>query len=99
MPLTHYLDRLLDLGPKDDPRRVAVKASKIAPKLQLIQRPDARVRIERTPWSGSYQLALLACMRQNLPITLVERQDATAALFLDSRKLTLEEFFKALPSM
>lgn len=94
MGLRSRLDRLLDLGPADDPRRVAVSASRKRVERAVVSSPGARLRIERTGQNGEVLRLLLWCHRRRVPVELLDA--AADRVWLDGRELSPAEARHAL---
>lgn len=70
--MPRWLDRLLDLGPSDEPRAVSVGSTTRRVSHNLTPTPGARMRIGVTG-SAEEQRALLWCVRIGIPF---EREGA-----------------------
>lgn len=90
--MPRFLDRLLDLGPADDPRKVAVGTARAATRRALLSTPGARVQVPKDGRDPEAQLALLWLVRRGVPVELVD----SAELTLDGRPITLVELVKQL---
>ncbi len=90
--MPRFLDRLLDLGPADDPRKVAVGTARAASRRVLQSTPGARVRAGTDGRDPDTQLALLWLLRRGIPVELVDGP----GLALDGRATTLGELVRQL---
>ncbi len=86
--MPRFLDRLLDLGPTDDPRRVAVAARSTTQRREIVSTPGARVRLSRDGRDPEVQKALLWLVRGGIA---VELETGEAGIFVDGRKVSLRE--------
>ncbi len=77
--MPRWLDRLLDLGPADEPRAVSVASSTRRVMHDLRATPGARMRIGNTG-SAAEQRALLWCVRNGTPF-----ERAGEGVWLDGR--------------
>ena len=58
MSLKSRVDRLLGVGPSDDPRVIAVAAKRVRVEVPVVSTPGARVRVERTGYGAEGQSSL-----------------------------------------
>ncbi len=92
MPRIPVVQRLLDLGPKDDPRKVRVQSTTTRISNPILHTPGARIRIARTPWHPQAALALLHCARHQIPVEVVEvDQLDQAGAWIDQKPVSWEE--------
>lgn len=84
--MPRFLDRLLDLGPADDPRRVAVKSHSIAQRRAVMSTPGARIRLSRDGRDPDVQKALLWLTRRGIAVELTE---GPAGIFVDEHRVSL----------
>lgn len=91
--MPRFLDRLLQLGPSDDPRSVAVGTVRGARAVDIVSVPGARVRLRRDGRDADVQLALLWCVRNGVPVELV---DGPPAIHLDGAPVALAELIARL---
>lgn len=91
--MPRFLDRLLQLGPSDDPRSVPVGRSAGVQQLELTSTPGARVRIRRDGRDAAAQLAVLWCVRNRVPVELC---DGPPAVLLDGAAVSPEELMRRL---
>ena len=94
MSLRSRLDRLLDLGPADDPRRVAVAATRKRVERPVTSTPGARLRIERSGADGEVLRLLLWCHRRAVPVELVEAE--VDQVWLDGARVSPADARKVL---
>lgn len=94
--MPRFLDRLLDLGPADDPRRVAVGGRPGV--VRTVDRgrgipstPGARVQVQRPRGcrDGEVQMALLWLVRAGVAVELLEADEP--GILLDGRRVSLGE--------
>ena len=84
--MPRFLDRIFDLEPSDDPRRVPVGVQAQGKGQTIQSTPGARVRLPREDRDAQAQLALLWCLRNGTP---VELHASTANILLDGAPVTL----------
>lgn len=70
--LRHRFERLIGLGPSDNPRAVAVGGRARAVERPVVSTPGARVRIARDGWDGEIGRLVLFLHRRAIPMELVE---------------------------
>lgn len=89
MGLKSRFDRALGLGPRDDPRVIAVEARRRRVETPLVSTPGARVRMSRTGRDG----ALIRCLgwlhRRGVPVELLDGEVDT--IWLDGAPVTADE--------
>lgn len=90
--MPRFLDRLLDLGPADDPRKVAVGRARLGTRREVTSSAGARVTLPRDGRDPEAQLALLWLVRRGIPVELVDR----AGLTLDGRPIALADLVARL---
>ena len=66
------MDRLLEAGPADDPRRVLVESKKSGVDVPFVSTPGARVRVRRTHRGGDVGRFLLWAHRRGIAVELAE---------------------------
>lgn len=66
------LDRLLGLGPSDEPRPVAVGRRAPVVERPLVSTPGAALRVERSGHDGHLIRLLAWCHRERVPVEIVE---------------------------
>lgn len=89
MSLKGRMDRLLGVGPTDDPRHFAVGARRARVETPLLSNPGARLRIVRTGRDGDIGRLVLWCHRSGVPMDLVEGEGD--GVFLDGEPTTPQE--------
>lgn len=92
--MSRLLDAVFDLGPTDDPRRVAVGHKVAGTRRALASTPGARVRLVRSnpPADPEAQKALLWLSRAGVPVELATSEVADAqGIFVDGRKVALAD--------
>lgn len=94
MSLKSRLDRLLGVGPSDDPRMVAVAAKRVRVEAPLVSTPGARLRVERTGNDGEIGRLVLWCHRRQLPMELSNGADDR--ITLDGELVTVAEVRRRL---
>lgn len=90
--MPRFLDRLLDLGPADDPRKVAVGTARAGTRRALVSTPGARVQVARDGRDPEAQLALAWLVRRGIPVELVDGPGLT----LDGGPIALAELVARL---
>ncbi|MSP54509.1 MAG: hypothetical protein EXR69_02725 [Myxococcales bacterium] len=94
--MPRFLDRLLDLGPADDPRRVAVGGQPVQAQTGddsrgILSTPGARVRVCRPRGSrdGQIQKALLWLVRAGVAFELLEVEPGGAGIEVDGLRVSV----------
>ena len=96
MSLKSRVDRLLGVGPSDDPRVIAVAAKRVRVEVPVVSTPGARVRVERTGYDGEIGRLVLWCHRRGIALELVEA--AEDRLWLDGLTVSVAELRRRLGS-
>ena len=68
MSVRARLARWFDLGPRDDPRVIAVAGKASRPSLSIASTPGARLRVERTGESGEVGRLLSWAFERGVPV-------------------------------
>lgn len=85
--LSRQLARAADLGPRDDPRKIAVGTRVIRASKPVVSTPGARVRITRAAHAPELQLAVLWCHHNGIPMELA---DGEPGITRDGAPITLD---------
>ena len=94
--MPRFLDQLLDLGPADDPRRVAVGRKSALTHRELVSTPGARIQLNRAHRrDGELQRALIWLLREGHAFEWLDAP-ALPTLTLDRRPVTLAELRSGL---
>ncbi|MBM4367319.1 MAG: hypothetical protein FJ102_13995 [Deltaproteobacteria bacterium] len=88
------LDRLLGLGPSDEPRPIAVGTRSVVTERPVVSVPGARVRIERSGRDGEVIRFLAWCHREQVDIEIVDAD--IDRVTVDGRALSPAEAARAL---
>lgn len=89
MSLRSRLDRAFGLGPRDDPRVIAVEARSPRVEVPVTSTPGARVRLERSGRDGELIRCLGWLVRRGVPVELIDGE--VDALWLDGARVTPAE--------
>jgi hypothetical protein len=89
MGLRTRFERLLDLGPADDPRRVAVTATRKRVESPVVSTPGAALCIERSGNDGEVLRLVLWCHRRGIAMTLIPGD--TDSITLHGERLTASD--------
>ncbi|GDX82235.1 hypothetical protein LBMAG42_40460 [Deltaproteobacteria bacterium] len=94
MSLKSRVDRLLGVGPSDDPRVIAVASKRTRVETPVVSTPGARLRVERTGNDGELGRLVLWCHRRGVPMELVEGTEDR--VILDGEAATVAEVRRRL---
>lgn len=94
MSLKSRVDRLLGVGPSDDPRVIAVASKRVRVEVPLVSTAGARLRVERSGYDGEIGRLVLWCHRYGLAMELVESVEDR--VILDGEAVTVAEVRRRL---
>lgn len=92
--LGRQLARATDLGPRDDPRKIAVGRRVVRESHPVVSTPGARVRIVRAAHAPELQLAVLWCHRNGNPMDI---SDGDPGVWIDGRRASLDDLRRYSP--
>ncbi len=67
-----FLDRLLGLGPSDEPRPIAVGRRAPVVERPVVSTPGAALRVQRSGRDGEVVRLLAWCHRRGIPVEIVD---------------------------
>ncbi|MFZ5477514.1 MAG: hypothetical protein ACOZNI_12130 [Myxococcota bacterium] len=91
--MARILDRLLGLGPADEPRRIAVSGRRAPPPRPVVSTPGARVRVSRDGRDGEIGRLVLWLHRRGEPVELLAGENR---VWLDGVEVTPDEVRRRL---